>query len=77
MGIYQQLALELALFSAGSPHDQPNRTENERNQNGQYEPPFSEHDDVAALLNQGKREGGIHDAILRRGPRRSMRVVAT
>jgi hypothetical protein len=65
MEIFQQLA----LFLAGSPHDQPNHTENERNQNGQYQPAFSEHDDVAALLNQGQDEGGFHAAILRRGPR--------
>jgi hypothetical protein len=65
MAIYQQLA----LFSAGSAHDQPNRNENEPNQNGQYQPPFSEHDDVAALLNQGQHEGWIHAAILGRGPR--------
>jgi hypothetical protein len=60
MAILQQLG----LFPAGSPHDQPNCDDNERDQNEQYLPPLSQHDDVAALLNQGQDEGKVHAAIL-------------
>jgi hypothetical protein len=49
IAIYQQLG----LFAAGSPDDQPNYNDNDRDQNEQYLPPLSQHDDVAALLNQG------------------------
>jgi hypothetical protein len=56
----------LGLFPTGNPHDQPNCTDNEHDQDKQYLPPLSEHDDLTALLNLGQDEGRSQVAILPR-----------
>jgi hypothetical protein len=55
---------QLGMLPAGGPPQQPNCTDDGRDQNQEHLPPLSQHDDGAALLNLGQHEGRNHAAIL-------------
>jgi hypothetical protein len=62
-----EILQQLAPLSAGNLHNQSDRSQNERNQDGHHLPQFSCHEEVAVLPNHGQGEGGFHAAMLPAG----------